>query len=196
MFAALAAGARGCAWAVSSTPTLLVHLDTNLLHIAAPGLSFLSGKALERLKQGVSIGFVGQLTLSSVPNSVSPDARSIARFALSYDIWDEHFSVTRFDEKPGMRRSISHLSAKAAETWCMDNLAVDPAAMPADRQFYVQLDLRAEDPRDQIGIVGEPGINITRLIEIFSRPAKGNQQRWFLNAGPFTLAELKKARYG
>jgi hypothetical protein len=195
MFAALAAGARGCAWAVTAGPRLLVHLDSNLLHIAAPGLSFLSGNALERLRQGVSIAFVGQLTISTSLNSVSPDSRSIARFALSYDIWDEHFSVTRFDEKPGMRRSISHLSAKAAETWCLDNLAVEPPAV-ADRQFYVQLDLRAEDPQDQTGIMGEPGINITRLIQTFSRPAKGNQQRWLLNAGPFTLAELKKARYG
>lgn len=194
--AALAAGAVTCAWAVTVAPELRVHLDGDFLHISAPRLDFLNGKALERLKDGVSIAFIGQLTVTLAPNAVAPQARSAARFALSYDIWDEHFSVTRFGDRPGLRRSISHLSAQAAETWCLDNLSVDQAQVPADKPFYVQLDLRADDPRDQIGIIGEPGINITRLIEIFSRPVKGNQQRWLLNAGPFTLADLKKARYG
>ncbi len=196
---ATAAATCACAvavFAITTGPKLLVHLDSNFLHIAAPGLDFLNGKALERLKDGASVAYIGQLTVTSSPNAVVADVRSVARFALSYDIWDEHFSVTRFGEKPGLTRSISHLSARAAQTWCLDNLAVDPAILPADKPFYVQLDLRADDPRDQIGIIGEPGINITRLIEIFSRPVKSNQQRWLLNAGPFTLADLRKARYG
>ena len=201
LVAALGAGAAGCALlvtarAVTIAPKLLVHLDGDYIHISAPRLGFLNGKALERLKDGVSIAFIGQLTITSQPNAVVADARSAARFALSYDIWDEHFSVTRFGDRPGSQRSISHLSAQAAETWCLDNLAVEQALMHPDKPFYVQLDLRADDPRDQIGVIGEPGINITRLIEIFSRPVKGNQQRWLLNAGPFTVAELKKARYG
>jgi len=190
------AGALTRAFAVIAAPKLLVHLDSNLLHITAPGLNFLNAKAVERLKQGVSIAFVGQLTVTSSPNAVVADARSVARFALSYDIWDEHFSVTRFGDRPGMNRSISHLSAQAAQTWCLDNLAVDQAVLSTDKPFYVQVDLRADDSREQLGVIGEPGINITRLIEIFSRPVKGNQQRWLLNAGPFTLADLKKARYG
>ena len=73
---------------------------------------------------------------------------------------------------------------------------LDRSLVPADRPFYVQLDLRADDPRDQLGIVGDSGINITRLIEIFSRPVKSNQQRWLLNAGPFRLADLRKASHG
>ncbi|MES1257297.1 MAG: hypothetical protein ABUS51_02660 [Acidobacteriota bacterium] len=193
---ALAAGGTWCALAITVAPKLVVRMDGDYVHISAPRLNFLNGKALERLKDGVSIAFIGQLTVTSSPNAVVADARSIARFALSYDIWDEHFSVTRFGERPGSQRTISHLSAQAAETWCLDNLAVEQSLMRPDRPFYVQLDLRADDPRDQIGVIGEPGINITRLIEIFSRPVKGNQQRWLLNAGPFTIAELKKARYG
>ena len=124
------------------------------------------------------------------------DARSVARFALSYDIWEERFSVSRFGDRPGQHRSISHLSAHAAEAWCLDNLMLDRALLPPDRPFYVQLDLRVDDPRDQLGIVGDTGINITRLIEIFSRPIKSSQQRWLLNAGPFKLADLRKASHG
>jgi hypothetical protein len=177
-------------------PTLQVHLDGDFLHISAPHLNFLNGKALERLKDGVSVAFIGQLSIAWDPNSVVDEARSVARFALSYDIWEERFSVSRFGDRPGQHRSISHLSASAAESWCLDNLMLDRALVPNDRPFYVRLDLRADDPRDQLGIVGDTGINITRLIEIFSRPVKSNQQRWLLNSGPFRMSDLRKASHG
>ena len=97
----------------------------------------------------------------------------MAHFALSYDIWEEKFSVVKIGDRPESRRaSQSHLTAQQTQNWCLDNLAIDRSALPADRPFFVQLDLRAEDPHDQLGIVGEPGINITRLIEVFSRPPK------------------------
>ena len=193
--AALAAGWGICALAVVLVDKLQVHLDGDFLHISAPHLNFLNGKTLERLKDGVSVAFIGQLSISSAPNAVVGDASSLARFALSYDIWEERFSVSRFGDRPGQHRSISHLSAQAAETWCLDNLMLDRALVPAERPFYVHLDLRADDPRDQLGIVGDTGINITRLIEIFSRPVKGNQQRWLLHAGPFRLSDLRKASH-
>jgi hypothetical protein len=182
--------------AVVQVSPLQAHLDGDFLHISAPHLSFLNGKTLERLKDGMSVAFVGQLSISSVPNAVVQDARSIARFAFSYDIWEERFSVSRFGDRPGQHRSISHLSAQAAEAWCLENLMLDRSLVPADRPFYVQLDLRADDPQDQLGIVGDTGINITRLIEIFSRPVKSNQQRWLRTAGPFKLADLRKASHG
>jgi len=185
-----------CALAVVLVDKLQVHLDGDFLHISAPHLNFLNGKTLERLKDGVSVAFIGQLSISSAPNAVVGDASSLARFALSYDIWEERFSVSRFGDRPGQHRSISHLSAQAAETWCLDNLMLDRALVPAERPFYVHLDLRADDPRDQLGVVGDTGINITRLIEIFSRPVKGNQQRWLLHAGPFKLSDLRKASHG
>jgi hypothetical protein len=120
----------------------------------------------------------------------------VARFALSYDIWEERFSVTRMGERPDSRRSVSHLSLQAAQNWCLDNLTIDRSLIPPDRLFYVRLDLRLEDPRDQLGIVGEPGINITRLIEIFSRPARSAQQPFLLRNGPFRLADLRKVSGG
>jgi hypothetical protein len=193
----LAAGAVCGLLAVTTSPLeLLVRFDGDFLRISAPRLDFLSGKALDRLKDGLSVAYVGQLTISLSPNSVVPDARAVAEFAVSRDIWEEKFTVTKIGDRPETRRnSVSHLSAKAAETWCLDNLAIDPGAIPADRPFFVHLDLRTEDPHDQLGIVGDSGISISRLIEVFSRPAKGVQS-WPLNAGPFRLADLKKAGRG
>jgi hypothetical protein len=117
----------------------------------------------------------------------------VARFALSYDIWAENFSVTKIGQTPDSRRTISHLSAQAAENWCLDNLGIDRSQIPPDKPFYVQLDLRAEDPKDQVGIIGEPGINITRLIEIFGRPIHGTQPRWLKNSGPWRMDDLKRS---
>jgi hypothetical protein len=194
ILAALAAGAASCVFAVSlaTSPELLVHLEGDYLHISAPHLNFLSGKTLEHLKDGASVAFIGQLTVTSTPNAIIPDARSVARFALSYDIWEERFSIAKMGEKPDSRRSVSHLSVQAAQNWCLDNLAIERSLVPADKLVYVQLDLRVEDPRDPVGIVGEPGINITRLIEIFSRPAKSAQPPMVLRNGPFRVADLRK----
>ncbi len=171
---------------------LPVHLDGDYLRVSLPHIDFLQGKPLDRLKDGASVAFIGQLTITTTPNSLSPVARAVARFALSYDIWAENFSVTRIGQTPDSRRTISHLSAQAAENWCLDNLGIDRSQIPPDKPFYVQLDLRAEDPKDQMGIIGEPGINITRLIEIFGRPIHGTQPRWLKNSGPWRLDDLKR----
>ena len=179
-------------------PPLLVRLDGDFLHIFAPRLNFLTGKPLQRLKDGASVAFVAQLTISSEPNSLVPDARTVARFALSYDVWGEKFSVVKIGDRPESHRlSASHLAtAEATQNWCLDNLTIEQSALPADRPFYVHLDLRVEDPHDQLGIVGEAGISISRLIEVFSRPARVGQPPWVQTEGPFRLSELKKASKG
>lgn len=169
-----------------------MFLDGDYLRVSLPHIDFLKGKPIERLKDGASVAFIGQVTITTSPNSISPIARSVARFALSYDIWEERFSVTKIGQSPESRRSASHLSAQATENWCLDNLVIDRSQIPLDKQFYVQLDLRAEDPRDQLGIIGDPGINLTRLIEMFGRAPRSPQERWLFNSGPFRLNDLKK----
>ena len=99
---------------------LLVHLDGDYVHVAAPHLQFLTGKTLDRLHDGASVAFLGQLTLSLDAN-VTVQTRSIARYALSYDIWEEKFSVTRIQQT---RRTVSHLSLDAAQDWIVDNLTL------------------------------------------------------------------------
>lgn len=172
---------------------LSVRLDDDNLHIVAPELHFLTGKPLERLKDGASVAFLGQLSLSTDAHR-TVQSRAVARFALSYDIWGERFSVTKISQVGGkaVRRSVSNLSSQAAQAWCLENLYIDLAGVPPDNQFWVRLDFRAEDPKDSTGVLGEPGINLTRLIEIFSRPARDKQPRWQLDAGPLRLVDLRR----
>ena len=172
---------------------LLPRLDGDVLHVVAPNFSFLSGKTLQRLKDGASVGFIAQLTVSRNPTYVMPDARVVARFAVSYDIWEERFSVSKIGDHPEQKRN---LNGAAAEAWCFDKLAINRSELPADKPFYIQLDLRAEDPRDQSGVIGENGLSLSRAIEVFSQPARQKQDHWFLSAGPIRVEDLIKGMHG
>lgn len=184
----------GCPVAAAlNAQELSVRVDSsNLLRVSAPGLHFLSGRSLERLKDGATVAFLGQVTLSTDANTTVA-ARAAARFALSYDIWEERLSVTRFTiaRNEVVTRSASHLSPRAAEAWCLDQLTLDPSLIPADRPVWIRFEVRVDSEREGAQVIGEPGINITRLIELFSRPTRAQQQRWQLDAGPVRLADLR-----
>jgi hypothetical protein len=170
-----------------SVQSLMVRRDGDRLHITAPELHFLSGKPLEQLKNGSAVAFASQLTLA-VDSPALIVARILERFVVSYDLWEEKFKVTKVTAP---RRSASNLSSKAAENWCIDNLMPPTGAIPPQRPFWIKLELRAEDSKNQDAVVGEPGINLTRLIELFSRPPRSQQPRWVADAGPLRLTELK-----
>jgi hypothetical protein len=109
---------------------------------------------------------------------------------LSYDIIAEKFSVTKIGKNS--RRSQSNLTAQAAELWCLDNLGIDRSELPADRPFYVNLDLRVEDPRDEPRIIDATGISLSRMIEVFGRTGRSAQPRWLKSSGPYRLDDLKR----
>jgi hypothetical protein len=69
---------------------------------------------------------------------------------------------------------------------------LDVSQIPPDKLIRIHFELRAEDGQDGAGVVGDPGINLTRLIELFSRPPRTKQQNWQLDAGPLRLADLRK----
>lgn len=165
----------------------------NLIRISAPGFQFLSGKPLERLKNGSSVSFLGQLAISTDANRTI-EQRAITRFALSYDIWEERFSAVRYSlsKTEEASRKSSPLSEAAIQNWCLDSLSVDASRIPLDQQVWVRLELRVEDTKDTVGLIGEPGISISRLIDLFSRPARPSQDHWQLDAGPFRLIDLKR----
>jgi hypothetical protein len=165
----------------------------NLIRISAPGFLFLQGKPLERLKNGSSVSFLGQLTISTDANRTI-EQRAITRFALSYDIWEERFSAIRYplSRVEEASRKSAPLSEVAIQNWCLDSLVADASRIALDQQIWVRLELRVEDTHDTGGLIGEPGISISRLIDLFSRPARPSQDHWQLDAGPFRLMDLKR----
>jgi hypothetical protein len=198
MIAAPVAGAVPYAFAIEyNAHRLLPRMEGEYLHVGASNFNFLTGKSLQRLKDGASVAFVAQLIASDTPNFLIPNARAVARFAVSYDIWEERFSVTKVADGAEQKRTISHQLAPAAENWCLDNLAIHRTELPVDRPFYLRLDLRVEDSRDQPGVIGDSGISLSNLVEIFSRPIRDHQDRYpSWTAGPIRLEDIARGVRG
>lgn len=163
------------------------HPSTGEIRVTAPGLHFLTGKSLSRLHDGAAVPFDFQLTITAgTKNNVV--ARSLERFMVSYDVWEEKFSVVRVRD---FRRSGMRLSASGAESWCLDNIFVPAANLPTDRQLWARLEVRAAESKEPLGTLPDSGLTLATLIEIFSRPTRPQQDRWSLDSEPFQLASLK-----
>lgn len=170
---------------------LLVHWQDDQLRVSAPRVHFLSGIALERLHDGAAVPFDVQLSLT-MESKTRVVSRSLERFIVSYDLWEEKFSVRK--PRP-LLRSVSHLSASAAEAWCMENVSVSTNGIDPDQPLWVRLDVRTGDLKDPPPMFGAPddgGISLASLIEIFSRPARRLQPNWMVEAGPMHLSEIKR----
>ena len=167
-----------------------VTFDGDNLHVSAPSLHFLTGKPLERLKDAATVVFLSQLTLFSENRDVAI-RRAPVRFVVSYDLWEEKFSVTQLGSIP---RSTPHvLSAEAAEAWCLEGLAISALGLPPDRPFWLRFELRTADQKDLAGGAGEPGLNLRSLIELFSRRPGPNDPNWTRDVGPLRLEDLRHA---
>jgi hypothetical protein len=181
--------AAGTLLALSLSPvTLAVRWKEDGLAVSAPKLHFLSGKQLDRLHDGVSVAFDAQLSLLA-PSQRTQLERAVDRFVISYDLWEEKFAVTSLRAP---RRSASHLSAAAAEAWCIESMRLSPAGLSSSQPFLMSLELRAEESKEINPLLGEPGISIAGLIEIFSRPARTQQDKWQLESLPFRLQDLRR----
>ncbi len=184
----LLAGLGVCVPGLLGGERLNVIWDGDNLHISAPELRFLSGKPLERLKNADSVLFLSQLALST-DRFQTIYRRVPDRFVVSYDLWEEKFSVTILSNE---RRRASLLTAESAEAWCFENLAISSSGLAPDRQFWLRFELRTSDPREASDVLGESGISLNRLVEIFSRPAGKEQPHWVREVGPLRLADLRR----
>ncbi len=168
---------------------LVVRVSNDHLRVSAPALRFVAGRPLERLHDGAPVAFAFQLSLS-LDSHASVLMRDIQRFVMSYDLWEEKFSVLKLGQA---RRSVSHLSAEAAETWCLDALSLPASGLAAERPFWIKLEGRTEEGGEPGGPDSEGSVTLGRLIEWFSRRARSEQPRWTAVAGPLRLAELRRS---
>lgn len=173
-----------------SADSLAVTFDGDSLHVSAPGLHFLTGKPLARMKEGASVVYLIELTLFSDRGITVIRRTPVERFVVSYDIWGEDkFSVTMPGRPP---RSASSLSVSAAETWCLESLAVSASGMAPDRPFWLRLEMRTGDQKDLSSVLGEPGISLRSLILLLGRKPDADDPHWMRDVGPLRLAELAR----
>ena len=183
-----AAGAAPLLALSIAATSLAVRWDQDRLAVSAPQLHFLTGKALNRLRDGASVGFDAQLSLLAMAEA-APLRRDVDRFVVSYDLWEEKFAVTRLGAP---RSSASHLSAEGVETWCIDSMRLWPGGVDPGQTVRMRLELRADDSRELSLMPTEPGISLSGLIEIFSRPARMQQQKWLVESNPFRIRDFRK----
>jgi hypothetical protein len=165
-----------------------VSFDGDNVHVSAPNLHFLSGRPLQRLKEAATIVFVSRITLMS--DSRGTIFRQVpGRLILSYDLWKETFAVKMLGSG---QRSQSDLTAAQAEAWCMDNLAISALGMAPERPFWLRFELRTASQKELGRVVGESGISLTGLIEMFGRKPGADDSSWTRSAGPLRLADLPR----
>lgn len=190
LVAAFLSGVALAMWAEE----LILRTQENRIEFSAPGVRFLAGKPLERLRNAAAVPFDIQVTLAAG----RPDRivrRNAARFVISYDLFEERYSVSKL---AGPRRAAGHMTAREAEAWCFQEMSIDVNGLAPSDPLWASMDIRAVDERD-FRIFGrdnitDTGINLTSLIEIFSRPPSAAQPHWSLEAGPVTLEQLRRRR--
>ncbi|HLG98097.1 MAG TPA: hypothetical protein VKX49_17405 [Bryobacteraceae bacterium] len=171
-----------------SSSDIFVRRSSNDLHVVAPRLHFLTAKTLQHLHDGAVAPFDFQLTISAgTKNNVI--ARAVERFVVSYDLWQEKFSVVRMSD---YRKWGMNASASAAEAWCVDNVFLPTFKLPAGQQLWARLEIRSVDQKSQLPPVSDSGISIISLVELFSRPPRPEQDRWTLETAAFRVDELKQ----
>jgi hypothetical protein len=170
---------------------IVVRLAEDHLRVSAPKLHFLTGKPLESLRNGASVAFDIQVSILG-DGRQTVLRRNFERFVVSYDLWEERFSVTRMRST---RSAASHLTAQAAEAWCLDGFALPVTGLPRDRPLHVRVDVRAQNGRQrQANQEEEESLSLGALIDLFSRPARpGDPMHWRAESGAFRIPELQKA---
>jgi hypothetical protein len=169
-----------------------VRLVNDRLQVSAPGLHFLAGKPLEQLRNGSSVAFDIQLSILTDSRQTVLH-RSFDRFVLSYDVWEEKFSIARMRSTSN---SALHLSASAAEAWCVSRFQLLTASLPHDKPLWVRIDVRANEGRDRRITDAEPeeGFSLSALIDLFGRTARprAGTSQWRAESSSFLLAALRR----
>jgi hypothetical protein len=168
---------------LSQAGALVVEHQGERLRLSAPGFHFIDGRPLEQLHNGAAVTYVLSVTVGAERGSARW-GRVEERFVLSYDLWEERFSVV---QAAPPRRTASHLTRDAAEAWCLDAVSPRAAPVPAEKTFVVKLDCSVLEQEPQ----SREGLTLSALLDVFSRRAAAAQPHWEAWSPPLRLADLK-----
>jgi hypothetical protein len=175
-------------WAAarSGAQAISVSRVADAVSVIAPGFTFIKGEPLALLEDGRSLRI--DLELAILPHAGAADiAQDRQTFILSYDLWEERFAATAAGTPS---RSAEYLTSSAAETWCLEQLAVPVSAMgpAATAPFWVRVGYRILDP-DRVATDDDGGrFTLQSLIDALSRRRR-RASEWTdsVEAGPFRL---------
>ena len=168
----------------AAAQTLAIATAGDAVKVRAPGWSFLAAEPMARLKEGRTVRVELVVLVLSAPGR-SPASALRQIFSVSYDLWEERFAVTTAGARAA---TVSHLTAAAAEAWCLDQLAVPIAALGSvDRdRFWIRLECRILDGAGAPD-ADDAGLTLQRLIDVLSRRGKADAAARTLDGGPFRV---------
>jgi hypothetical protein len=160
---------------------------TDHLRVVAPQLHFISGRAVEKLHNGSMITYV--LKLIVTPQHAGETAFVLQeRFAISFDLWEEKYSVVQ--RKPDGHLA-SRLTSLTAEAWCLENMPIPVRSVPEHQPFMIRLECYIEEDEGKESAESHSGLTLAALIDAFSRKKIEETMRWEASGGPFRLEHLK-----
>jgi hypothetical protein len=148
--------------------SLQVSQSAEEVRISAPGFHFLTGKPLERLQNGNAVAFDLLLTALG-EGKTTVLQRAFERFVISYDLWEQTYSVSRMRSKRGQA---AHLTAPQAEEWCLSGMTLRAASLPKDDPVWFRLEVRPQEPKQSEPGFEESGPSLATLIDVFSRASR------------------------
>jgi hypothetical protein len=169
---------------LASAQSLKARVEGDRLRVGVQKMPFLSGEALRRLRDGVSVNFVFRL-LALAGRSGTVIARSEYRFVISYDIFEEKFQVSTV--RPAARVQ-SHLTQEAAEAACLEAMDLPVQSLGTAASFWLRWEYEAEQPVTS----DESDATLGTLVDIFSRRSSKQPLRGAVEAGPFRLSDLPR----
>jgi hypothetical protein len=176
--------------ASAQSPSLLVERHDGYLRVSAPQLHFLTGRALDRLHDGSTVTYA--ITLTAVAErSKKPAFLLQERFAVSFDLWEEKYSVVQIRQDG---RAASRLTAAMAEAWCLENMPIPVPAVPDRQPFVIRLECSIDASEAENGSISGSGLTLAGLIDVFSRKRNEEPLRWQATSGPLRLSDLKSDR--
>jgi len=156
-----------------------------LVYVRTAGVEFITGTALARLKDGRSLRLDLDVALASAQAGPYV-AQAQPRFGVSYDLWEERFAVTRTDRP----RSLSHVTARDAEAWCLEQLTIPVAALSsqaASVPFWIRLTYRLIDDEGRTADASGGGLTLRGLIDRLSRRQAADTWSDTIVSGPLRL---------
>jgi hypothetical protein len=148
--------------------SLQVTQSADEVRITAPGFHFITGKPLERLQNGNAVAF--DLLLSALGDGKTTVLqRAFERFVISYDLWEQTYSVSRMRSKRGQA---AHLTAPQAEEWCISGMTLRASNLPKDDPVWFRLEVRPQESKQIDPGFDESGPSLAALIDVFSRASR------------------------
>jgi hypothetical protein len=169
---------------------LIVERHGDHLEVSAPQIHFLEGKALETLHNGSTVTY--DISLAVVAERAEKPALLLReRFLVSFDLWEEKYSVVQAGPDG---RAASRLTAAMAEAWCLENMPIPLRAVPERQSFVVRLECHIKEEEKGSGGKNNSGLTLATLIEIFSRKRETEPPNWQATSELLRLDDLRSIK--